>query len=186
MAGFQSATVRNRIDVLCASNRFQKLSGTFQITGGVAANPAVPEVSAGGVVETAAYGTPVAPGDLVAIFGSKLASDTLSAQSLPLPTQLLSTSVLLGGKTVPLFYASDGQLNAVIPYDLPPNSHQALLVTRGSAYSVPRDVIVGVAKPAVFTVDSSGTGQGDVFKTDATGRQILADKNSPAKPGNDV
>jgi uncharacterized protein (TIGR03437 family) len=159
------------------------ISGSAQIKGGVTANPQVPQVGAGGVVETAAYGSPVAPGDIIAIFGQNLASDSTGAASLPLPSQLLSTTAVLGGIQLPLFYASNGQINAMVPYDLPLNTRQQIVVQRGSSYSVPQSVVIGVAQPAVFTIDSSGQGQGVIFKYDSAGNAILADKNAPAKAG---
>ena len=59
---------------LIASQPETKLTGTAQVSGGVSANPSVPQVSAGGVVDAAAYGAPVAPGNLIAIFGSNLSA----------------------------------------------------------------------------------------------------------------
>jgi uncharacterized protein (TIGR03437 family) len=128
----------------------------------------------------------VAPGDIIASFGLNLASDAAGAGSLPLPFQLLSTTAVLGGIRLPLYYANNGQVNAMVPYDLPLNTRQQIVVQRGSSYSVPQSVVIGVAQPAVFTVDSSGQGQGVIFKYDAAGNAILADKNAPAKAGDVV
>jgi uncharacterized protein (TIGR03437 family) len=49
--------------------------------------------------------------------------------------------------------------------------------------SVPQNVLIGVARPAVFTVDSSGQGQGQIYWYDSKGDQILAGMNSPATTG---
>ena len=38
---------------------------------------------------------------------------------------------------MPLQFTSDGQINAVIPYDIPVNSIQQMLVRKGTSYSVP-------------------------------------------------
>ena len=160
-----------------------KLTGTAQISGTVNANPVVPVVSAGGVVETAAYGAPVAPGDLIAIFGVSLSSSSTGATVVPLPNLLLDTQVLIDGQYLPLFYTSPGQVNAVVPYDLSTNAQYQLLLQRDNSLSVPQSVQVGIARPAVFTIDASGTGQGQIYKIDATGNQILVDQNSPAKAG---
>jgi len=149
----------------------------------VNANPAVPQVYTGGVVETAAYGSPVAPGDLIAIFGAQLSGAVAGAASLPLPVELLATAVSMDGESIPLLYTSGGQVNAVVPYNLPTDARHQLLVQEGSSLSVPQSVIVGVARPGVFTVDSSGTGQGEIFTADPAGNQILADANAPATAG---
>jgi uncharacterized protein (TIGR03437 family) len=168
---------------LNASQTDTKLFGSAQVTGGVNANPAVPQVAQGGVVETAAYAAPVAPGNLVAIFGVELSATAQSATAVPLPNQLLTTSVLIDGQFLPMYYTSGGQINAVIPYGLQTNARHQVVVQRGSSLSVPQSVLVGVARPGVFTIDASGTGQGHIYKVDSAGNQIRADVNAPAKPG---
>jgi uncharacterized protein (TIGR03437 family) len=168
---------------LNASQPTTKLTGTAQISGTVDENPSIPAVTAGGVVETAAYGVPVAPGDLIAIFGVNLASAALSAASVPLPNLLLDTQVLIDGEYIPLFYTSSGQVNAVVPYDLSVNAQHQLVLQRDSTLSLPQSVLVGVARPAIFTIDASGAGQGQIYKIDSAGNQILADQNAPAMAG---
>lgn len=162
------------------------LTGTAQITGGVSANASVPQVTAGGVVETAAYGAPVAPGNLIAIFGSALSTAAASATAVPLPNQLLTTSVLIDGQFIPMFYTSSGQVNAVVPYGLSTNASHQLVVQVGNSLSVPQTVLVGDARPGVFTTNSSGTGQGEIYTITAAGAQILAGASTPAKAGNNV
>ena len=167
---------------LVASQPETKLAGSAQISGGVSANPAVPQVSAGGVVDAAAYRSPVAPGGLVAIFGAELSS-AVSQVPVPFPNKVLDTAVLLDGQFIPLYFASGGQVNAMIPYGLPINSTHQLVLQRGNSLSVPQSVVIGVARPGVLTPDSSGAGQGHIYKVDAAGNQILADNNAPAKAG---
>jgi uncharacterized protein (TIGR03437 family) len=159
------------------------ITGSATITGGVSANPAVPEIAPGGIVETASYRAPAAPGNLVAIFGVKLAPEVAQATSVPLPEQLASVSVFVGARSMPLYFTSDGQLVGVLPYDVPINTRQQILVQRGTTISVPQALEVGIARPAVFTVDGTGAGQGHVYKIDAQGRQILANAQNPAKAG---
>ncbi len=165
-----------------ATEAQSKLTGFAQISGNVNPNPA-PTVSQGGVVETAAYSAPPAPGDLIAIFGTAMSTGTAQAGSVPLPQQLLTTSVILGGEVIPLYYTSSGQLAAVIPYDLATNTRFQLVVQQGNALSVPQSVSIGVTRPAVFTVGQNGQGQALVYDSGGT---ILADQNNPAKPGDTV
>ena len=71
-------------------------------------------------VSAASYTPPVAPGSIVSIFGTGLASVESPATALPLPTNLGGTSVTItdfsGAKSVlPLFYAGPLQINAEIP-----------------------------------------------------------------------
>jgi uncharacterized protein (TIGR03437 family) len=147
-------------------------------------SPAVqqPIITPGLIVNSASFqqGLPLAPGGIITIFGSGLASGTGQNLTPPLPTSLAGTQVMLGGAALPLYYASDGQVNAQVPAALPVNTQQQIQVIRGSVPSVPDQVAVASATPAVFTVDQSGTGQGAI--TDAiTG--VVKDSNSPAAPG---
>src|ERR1700751_2391307 len=78
-----------------------------------------PSVNAGGVVNDGSYDkTGVAPGSIVAIFGSNLASKTLLASSIPLSTSLGSvTSVTFNNVAAPLFFVGPLQINAQLPYE---------------------------------------------------------------------
>jgi uncharacterized protein (TIGR03437 family) len=78
----------------------------------------------GGAVNNATFesGDPVARGAIVAVFGERLAlTDPALAGSVPLPTQLTANNVrvLFNGQPVPLYFASDGQINIQIPYNAP-------------------------------------------------------------------
>ncbi len=61
---------------------------------------------------------PVAPGTIVALFGSQFASSAELANEVPLPTTLASTKVMIDGIEAPLFFASYGQINLQIPYEV--------------------------------------------------------------------
>ncbi len=136
------------------------LQGTQSIGGTLQDNPTTPAIQ--GVVSPADYAKnrPLAPGGFTAIFGAHLASGQNPALSLPLPTQLGATQVVLGGRLLPLNYAADGQVNAIIPYDVPTNSTQQLIVTNGPTLSIPQTITIAPAQPAVFTL---GDGSGVVF-----------------------
>lgn len=71
-----------------------------------------------GVLDNALFaaGDPVAPGGIVALFGEQLADSVAQAQSLPLGDSLGGASVTVNGVPAPIYYASPGQLNFVIPY----------------------------------------------------------------------
>jgi len=130
------------------------LEGTQIIGGSSQANPTTPSIGAGGVV-SAARSTgvkPLAPGSFISIYGTHLSNAVNVAAVLPFTSQLGSTQVVLGGRKVPLQYVSDGQLNAVVPYDVPANSTQQIIVINGTAVSVPEPVLIAPAQPAVFAV----------------------------------
>ena len=73
----------------------------------------------GGIVNAASFATGqgVAPGSIMAIFGSNLASGLAQADSVPLATQLANVSVSVNGQNAPLFFVSPGQINAQLPFE---------------------------------------------------------------------
>jgi uncharacterized protein (TIGR03437 family) len=149
--------------------------GKVTIAGGVAANPNVPVVNPGGVVGLAGFDAVPAPGALVAILGTSLSDGSYQAAGLPLDTQLGPTQALLNGRTLPLVATTENQIAAVLPYDLAANTKYMLIVRRGNSLSVPEPVAVTDTQPAIFTADSSGQGQGQIYDN-----LVLADPQNPA------
>ena len=68
---------------------------------------------------TYARGIPVAPGSIFSLYGNFTGSATGAAPAFPLPRKIGETEVLLGGKTVPLYYASSTQVNAQTRFCVP-------------------------------------------------------------------
>jgi uncharacterized protein (TIGR03437 family) len=82
-----------------------------------------------GVTDSAGYGPRVAPGSLASVFGTGLASDTVTASAFPLATSMGGASVSVGGVLAPLLYVSAGQINFQVPSSV--KSGQANLVVNG-------------------------------------------------------
>ena len=120
----------------------------------------------------------VAPGSSVEISGLQLANQSAQSSGPPFPTVLNSVQVFMGGRPLPLRSVRSDQVTAQVPFDLPINSAQQLVIKRGSDLSVPQDVVVAAADPAVYTQDGSGTGAGLI--TDAAYRLITSD-NPPTE-----
>jgi uncharacterized protein (TIGR03437 family) len=107
------------------------------------------------VVSAASFAAqaPLAPGSLISIFGARLAERSGLAARLPLETELGGALVTMAGRPFPLLYASEGQINAQVPYDISVNTRHQLLVRRQNSYAVPEPVTVAAAQPAIFTQD---------------------------------
>ena len=60
------------------------------------------------------------PGSVFSLFGSDLATRISQPTQIPLLTTVLTTTLSVNGEAVPLFYVSDGQLVAQMPYDIQP------------------------------------------------------------------
>jgi len=128
----------------------------------------VPVVPQGGVVNGASFrpanaaGGGVAAGSIVSIFGSNLASSTVAATSLPLPTTLGQTSVRIGGIVAPLFFVSPGQINAQVPWAVAAGTNTLTVAALGGS-SIPANVTIQDSAPGLFSQTIDGRGPGAVL-----------------------
>ena len=155
------------------------LKGSSELTGSIAVNDAAPpNVPDGAIVSSASFDPdlPLSPGTLVTIFGSDLSEDEAAALALPLPLQLGGTSVQIAGRALPLLFASARQVNALVPYELPANTSQQLIIRRGGTISHPSRIELATAQPDVFAFP---TREGIVV--DVAGRLVTMD--NPVAPG---
>jgi uncharacterized protein (TIGR03437 family) len=163
---YQARSAGSQVTIRVRASLAQpRLEGVAEVTAGVQVNQDPPVLGAGGVVSAASFArlAPVAPGSLVSIFGTRLAEQTGAAARLPLDTTMAGTTVTLGGRPLPLLFASGGQINAMVPYGLTVNTRHQLVVRRGTTITVPEPVTVAAAQPAIFTKDQSGQGQGVIL-----------------------
>jgi adhesin/invasin len=103
--------------------------------------------------------------------------------ALPLKTNLSGTLALMGDEFLPLQFVSTGQINAIIPYDMPVNATQQLLIQQTSALSLPQSMQLAVAQPAVFTQDQSGQGAGIIVAVKPDQTQFVVTPKAPASAG---
>ncbi|MCX6616826.1 MAG: hypothetical protein NTZ98_12115, partial [Acidobacteria bacterium] len=143
-----------------------------------------PAVFPGGVVHAASFApaAPLAPGSIISVFGANLACTNAGASSLPLPKSLAGASLQVGDLQVPLFYSSGGQINAQLPFELPPNTRPQLIVKGADFVTVPETITVAQARPGIFTTTQDGKGQGVIM--DVANR--LVDSANRAKAGDVV
>jgi uncharacterized protein (TIGR03437 family) len=158
---------------------------TVRLTVTYPSASSAPQVSPAGVVHGASFTPkgPVAPGSIVSIFGTSLADHSILASTLPLPNQLAGASVTIGGRTLPLLYVSEKQINAQLPFGLLPNVTEQLVVTRDNMISAPEQVSVVASEPGVFTVNQSGIGPAVVTAVHTDGTENPVDANHPATAG---
>jgi uncharacterized protein (TIGR03437 family) len=150
-----------------------------------ASTAVTPAITAQGVVQAASFigGAPIAPGELITVFGQNLASGVTQSANLPWPQQAGGATVFLGSQPLPILYASTGQLNLQVPYPVPVNTQYQLSVQNGSTLSVPLTLVVASAAPGIFAVNSQGTGQGSIVKSDGV---TLAQAGTPALIGETI
>jgi len=153
------------------NNRIRLVS--VSVTGG-------PSLADDSTVNGASFARiPIAPGAMVSIFGADFAGSGLSASSVPLPTVLGDTSVTFNGIAAPLFFVSNGQINAQAPFDLPSGFRVSIQVRRGSTVSAVRTANVAAASPGIFIVDTASGAGAVLHASDFS----LVSSSSPARPG---
>ena len=139
--------------------------------------------SLGGIVNSASYaGGGVAPGEIVAIFGSGTgpgAPAGLQLTSGGVATNLAGVQVLFGGVASPLLYAQATQVNAVVPYEVAGKTSTQVQVVYGGQNSNALTVPVVAAAPGIFTLNESGSGAAVVLNQNGT----LNSSGNPAAPG---
>jgi len=129
------------------------------------AHAQAPVVNAGGVLNAGSYTTQgVAPGSIVSIFGTNLAAGTAVANTIPLSATLSDvTSVTFNNIPAGLFFVSQFQTNAQLPFDVLPEGQTSgtvnVVVTRVNGTSTPQTVSVVPASPGIFTTTANGLGQ---------------------------
>ena len=141
-----------------------------------------PSINGGGVVNAASYTAPVAPGSIASAFGDFFLSSSVSATQSPLPTNISGASLqFAGGTQAPLFFVSGGQFNFQVPWELSGQS-AILTATVDGQTGAAQTMALAPFAPAIFTTDSSGSGQGAIL--DASYR--LVDASNPATAGSTV
>jgi uncharacterized protein (TIGR03437 family) len=121
-----------------------------------------------------------APGSIVSVFpGSTnspavLGTSTVNFNSLPnplpVPTVLGDTQVMVNSQPAPLFYVSPGQINMVLPMNLPTTgtvNMQVVSQSTGQIYGA-TDLAVTSASPGLFTLNAQGYGQLSALNDDNT------------------
>jgi uncharacterized protein (TIGR03437 family) len=182
----RSGTVTASITAFVALPNLQFLANQIDVQINVADGTVVPVIAPGAVLNGASFAgnAPLAPGSLVTLFGASLAnSDRSALGSVPLPTEFNDVQVRLGDRPLPLLFVGRSQINAQVPFDLPLNTQHQILVRRGTALSVPENLAVGAAQPAIFTRDQNGRGQGAIVNGVTN---VLADAANPVRAGDVV
>ncbi len=112
----------------------------------------------------------LAPGALVSIYssGSALTASTDTASSFPIPFQLGGATVSIGGRPAPILFASPGQLNVQVPFDVPPGNAVIEVSVNGN-----------VTATTSFNILSSAPG---VFML-AQGRAAVVNQNGSVNSG---
>jgi len=179
-----AAIVRQTSDLNVSGNSltatFPAYSMTLLVILQAQSAMSVPQPVVAAVTSAASYdATGVSPGEIVTIWGQSL-GPVNGALAQPGSNGVWDTSfsgvqAFFNGNPAPIYYVSKTQLNAIVPYELAGQTTVNVVVVYQGNASAPFQVAVAAAKPAIFTDDTSGHGQGAILNQDYT-------LNSPAHP----
>jgi uncharacterized protein (TIGR03437 family) len=129
-------------------------------------------------VVNAADGTkPVAPGGLISIYGSNMAATNVATSTVPLPTAMGQSCLVINGMLTPLIFVSPTQINAQLPS------------RAGAAATLTIHTPGGISDNFNFSVNSTAP---SVFQTGAAGPQtglatiVRADNGQLVTPTNPI
>jgi uncharacterized protein (TIGR03437 family) len=138
-------------------------NGTVSVIGGAAEL-----LQSNGVLSGGSFlPGPVAPGELITLFGSRIGP--VSAQTpngSASNTSLGGTSVLFDGTVAPLLYGAQNQINAIVPFGVSGKAATQLTVTAQGKTIAGAALPVAAVAPAIFTLNSSGAGAGAILNQD--------------------
>jgi uncharacterized protein (TIGR03437 family) len=147
---------------------------------GTVTKDSLPGIATNGVINSfiASRGLPIAPGAVVQIFGSGLASGPAFGTVVNgrLSTAVAGTSVKIGGLDAPIAYASPTQINVQVPSELQANHQYQVIVNTNGVYSKPEPINTIVAQPVL-----AAFADGRIIAQDVSYRLINA--QNPAHAG---
>lgn len=141
-------------------------------TGQIPTASSSPALSTNGVTNAASnLGGPVAPGEIVVLYGSGLGPAQIAQLYLDstgnVGTQLADTIVSFNGTPAPIVYTSATQVAAIVPYQVSGTSAQITVTYLGQT-STPVAETLSSSVPALFTADSTGRGQAAAVNQDGS------------------
>lgn len=130
-----------------------------------------PCIALNGLVNGASFlPGPLAPGQIVSVFGAGLGPETPAVFRLNgsdvLDKALAGTRVLFDGIPAVIIATSTGQVNTIVPYSVAGKTRTVVQVEYQGVKTPELVLPVGDAAPAMFTLNSSGRGPGAILNQD--------------------
>jgi uncharacterized protein (TIGR03437 family) len=169
-------------------------SGNIVVTGGqqsvtipvavtVTTDGPVQPMLLGSVASAASeFPAAVSPGEIIAIHGQNLGPTVPAGPSVTngqFSTTVARVRVLIGGVPAPILYASQNEINIVVPYEVAGQSALSVQVQNTSGFAPAWDVPSAASAPGIFTADGTGDGGGAILNQDNS----LNTSSNPAAAG---
>ncbi len=111
-----------------------------------------PSISA--VVSAADGSSSMAPGGLISIYGSDMAATNMATSTIPLPTALAQSCLVINGNLTPLIFVSPSQINAQLPSNV--DGTGDLTIHTPGGVSGDFNFNVNATAPSVFQSGTAG------------------------------
>jgi len=126
-----------------------------------------PSIVTGGVLNGATFaGAPIAPGSIASVFGSFGFASPALPSGAPLPTELAGLAIRFqvgSGIDAPLFYASTGQINFQVPWELSGQSLVAIQPVLNGSSGPSQSIQLAPFAPGIFNVGLPGFPQAAIL-----------------------
>jgi uncharacterized protein (TIGR03437 family) len=159
-------------------------TGTATVSVSINVTTPLPVISA--VLNAASFASgPVAPGEIVSIFGTQIGPTTPANLTLTggkVSTSAGGVTVSFSGYLAPLIYVSSTQINAVVPYELSGNKGPFVEVIFAGQKSNEPSLQLTTSAPGIFTLNGSGSGPGAILNPDGT----VNTQANPAAAGSEI
>jgi uncharacterized protein (TIGR03437 family) len=151
-----------------------------------AGTPVVLSITSGTGIQPGA----VSPGEIVTIYGNGIGPATPATgtsfqptASGTVPTMLANVTVTFNNVAAPLIFVLQGQINAIVPYEVAGQTSVPVVVTNNGTASAAFTVPVTATTPSIFSLGENGSGQGAILNN--PGLSVNGTAN-PAAPGSSV
>jgi uncharacterized protein (TIGR03437 family) len=170
-----SGIVRQSPDLGVSGNtitaNFPSYSMTLLVVPQAQSAMSVPQPVIAAVTSAASYANSgVSPGEIATVWGQGMGPATIANLQVnangTLSNSIAGVQVFFNGFAAPLIYALGSQLSAIVPYEVAGLSNVNVEVVYQGNASQPFQVPVLATTPAIFTNDSSGSGQGSILNQD--------------------
>ena len=140
--------------VVLTTSGFTVLSGNYDA-------PVAPPAIAS-VVNAADGAKPVAPGGLISIYGTNMAPTNMATSTMPLPTALAQSCLVVNGALAPLLFVSGSQVNAQLPARA--NGNATMTIHTPGGVSDNFNFSVSSTAPSVFQSGSASSGLATIVR----------------------
>jgi uncharacterized protein (TIGR03437 family) len=109
------------------------------------------------IVNAASFDPAISPGAIATAYGAGFSTGGAAAANFPWPDSLNGVQVLVNGLAAPVLYVSDGQVNFMVPSNIPEGDAQVSIVTAAGTSPILR-ISIRIAAPGIFFDPVNGHG----------------------------